>query len=92
MLFQFSCYLRAARHTKTRILVCRVPREPGLCAIWTPLKTTRILESIVSGVADTRLPEGPRTQCLRTLLPNTIPLMGFGTRDLDYWVLELSGD
>ena len=32
-------------------------------------------------------PEGPSTQHLRTLVPNAIKGMGFGTRVLKYWVL-----
>ena len=36
-------------------------------------------------------PEGPCTQHLRTLVPNTIKGMVFGTRDLKYWVLGPSG-
>ena len=36
-------------------------------------------------------PEGPSTHCLRTLVPNTIPYMAFGTRVLKYWVLGPSG-
>ena len=35
-------------------------------------------------------PEGPKTQYLRSLVPNTIQGMAFGTRDLKYWVLEPS--
>ena len=31
--------------------------------------------------------EGPSTQYSRTLVPNTISLMIFGTRVLDYWAL-----
>ena len=31
-------------------------------------------------------PEGPSTQYLRSLVPKTILLMEFGTRDLEYWV------
>ena len=37
-------------------------------------------------------PEGPSTQYLRTLVPNTIKGMVFGTRDLRYWVLRPSGN
>ena len=37
-------------------------------------------------------PAGPRTHCLRTPVPNTIPLMVFGTRVLKYWVLGPSGE
>ena len=36
-------------------------------------------------------PEGPSTQYLRTLVPNTIQGMAFGTRILKYWVLGPSG-
>ena len=36
-------------------------------------------------------PEGPSTQCLRLLVPKTIPLMLLGTRILKYWVLGPSG-
>ena len=38
-------------------------------------------------------PEGPSTQYLMTLAPNTIKSMvsGTGTRNLKYWVLEPSG-
>ena len=36
-------------------------------------------------------PEGPSTQCLRSLVPNTIKSMVFGTRDLKYCVLGPSG-
>ena len=36
-------------------------------------------------------PHGPSTQYLRFLAPKTIPLMGFGTSDLKYWVLGPSG-
>ena len=32
-------------------------------------------------------PEGPSTQCLRTLGPKTIKSMVFETRSLKYWVL-----
>ena len=35
--------------------------------------------------------EGPSTQYLRTLVPNSILLMVFGTRVLKYWVLGPSG-
>ena len=35
--------------------------------------------------------EGPSTQYLRTLVPNTIKSMVFGTRDLKYWVFGPSG-
>ena len=37
--------------------------------------------------------EGPSTQYLRTLVPNTIAIksMVFGTRNLKYWVLGTSG-
>ena len=38
-----------------------------------------------------KFPEGPSTQYLRTLVPNTIPLVDFGTRVLKYWVLGPSG-
>ena len=38
-----------------------------------------------------RFPEGPSTQYLRTLIPNTIPFMVFGTRVLKYWVLRPTG-
>ena len=34
-----------------------------------------------------KYPEGPSTQYLRFLVPKTILLMVFGTRDLKYWVL-----
>ena len=37
------------------------------------------------------IPEGPSTHHLRTLVPNTIPLLVFGTRVLKYWVLGPSG-
>ena len=39
------------------------------------------------------LAEGPSTQYVyvRTLVPNTIKTMVFGTRDLNYWVLGPSG-
>ena len=33
------------------------------------------------------IPEGPSSQYLRTLVPNTIKGMVFGTRVLKYWVL-----
>ena len=36
-------------------------------------------------------PEGPSTQYLRTLVPNTIKSKVFGTRNLKYWVLGPSG-
>ena len=36
-------------------------------------------------------PEGPSTQYLRTLAPQTIQGMVFGTRVLRYWVLGPSG-
>ena len=36
-------------------------------------------------------PEGPSTQYSRTLVPNTISSMVFGTRNLKSWVLGLSG-
>ena len=36
-------------------------------------------------------PEGPSTQCFRTLVLKTIPFMVFGTRVLKYWVLGPSG-
>ena len=36
-------------------------------------------------------PEGPSTQYSRTLAPKTIPLMVFGTRVLQHWVLGPSG-
>ena len=36
-------------------------------------------------------PEGPSTQYLRSLIPKAIPLMVFGTRVLQYWVLGPSG-
>ena len=35
--------------------------------------------------------EGPSTQYLRSLVPNTIKSMVFGTRKLKYWVLGPSG-
>ena len=38
-----------------------------------------------------RDPEGPSTQYLRTLVPNTNKGMVFGTRNLKYWVLGPSG-
>ena len=37
------------------------------------------------------IPEGPSTQYLWTLVPNTIKGMVFGTRDLKHWVLGPSG-
>ena len=40
---------------------------------------------------DLDYPEGPSTQYLRILVPNTIESMVFGTRDLKYWVLGPSG-
>ena len=40
---------------------------------------------------DLAYPEGPSTQCLMTLVPNTIQSMVFGARDLKYWVLGPSG-
>ena len=36
-------------------------------------------------------PKGPSTQYLRSLVPNTIKSMVFGTRNLKYWVLGPSG-
>ena len=36
-------------------------------------------------------PEGPSTQYFRSLVPKTIRLMAFGTRDLKHWVLGPSG-
>ena len=36
-------------------------------------------------------PEAPSTQCFSSLVPNTIKSMVFGTRNLKYWVLGLSG-
>ena len=36
-------------------------------------------------------PEGPSTRYLRSLVPETIPSMAFGTRVLTYWVLGPSG-
>ena len=36
-------------------------------------------------------PEGPSTQCLRTLVPKAIKGMVVGTRVLKYWVLGPSG-
>ena len=36
-------------------------------------------------------PEGPSTQYLRSLVPNTIKSMVFGTRNLKYWLLGPSG-
>ena len=38
------------------------------------------------------IPEGPITQALRTLVPNTIKGMVFGTGDLKHWVLGPSGN
>ena len=38
-----------------------------------------------------RNPEGPSTQYLRTLVPDTIKSMVLGTRSLKYWVLGPSG-
>ena len=32
-------------------------------------------------------PKGPSTQYRRTLVPKTLPLMAFGTRVLEDWVL-----
>ena len=32
-------------------------------------------------------PEGPSTQCIALLVPEAIPSMGSGSRDLKYWVL-----
>ena len=37
------------------------------------------------------VPEGQGTQYLRFLVPKTILLMVFGTRDLKHWVLGPSG-
>ena len=37
------------------------------------------------------IPEGPSTQYLRTMVPNTIKRMAFGTRVLKYWLLGPSG-
>ena len=39
-----------------------------------------------------RIPEGPSTQHLRTLVPKAIDGMVFGTRVLKYWVLGPSGN
>ena len=36
-------------------------------------------------------PEGPSTQYLRSLVPNTITGMVFGTRNLKYWRIGSSG-
>ena len=36
-------------------------------------------------------PEGPSTQSLSTLVPNTIKSMVFGIRDHEYWVFGPSG-
>ena len=36
-------------------------------------------------------PEGPSPQCLMFLVPETMLLMVFGTRDHKYWVLGPSG-
>ena len=36
-------------------------------------------------------PEGPSTQYLRTLVPKAIPLMVFGTRVVEYWVIGPAG-
>ena len=36
-------------------------------------------------------PEGPSTQYLRTLVPNTINSMVFGSRNFKYWALEPFG-
>ena len=43
------------------------------------------------GAGFSYFPEGPSTQCLRILVPKTIPFMVFGTRVLKYWVLGPSG-
>ena len=37
-------------------------------------------------------PEGPSTQYLRILVPNTIRSMVFGARDLKYWLPGPSGN
>ena len=42
--------------------------------------------------AESLNPQGPSTQYLRSLVPNTIKSMVFGTRNLNYWVLGPSGD
>ena len=46
-----------------------------------------ILESFCLGPRANPDSEGPSTKYFRTLAPNTIPLMAFGTRVLKYWVL-----
>ena len=38
------------------------------------------------------IPEGPSTQHLRSLVPNTIRAWFWGTRNLKYWVLGLRGN
>ena len=43
------------------------------------------------GIIGNLFPEGPSTQYWRTLVPNAIPLMAFGTRVLKRWLLGLSG-
>ena len=44
--------------------------------------------NMIKGVG---IPECPRTQYFRTLVPKTMPLMAFGTRVLKYWVLGPCG-
>ena len=44
-------------------------------------------QALYEGVVTLAHIEGPSTQYLRTLVPNTIKSMVFGTRNLKYWVL-----
>ena len=61
---------------------------PHAHAQWRPQKVTRHGRL---GRGQLSSPEGPSTQYLRPLVPNTIKSMVFGTRVLKCWVLGPSG-
>ena len=60
------------------------------CDGWEPPATT-LRTSPFPRTNNNYNPEGPSTQYLSSLVPNTIQSMVFGTRSLKYWLLGPSG-
>ena len=76
-----------------------LPYQRGSPPTHPNIQARQDLEAIDEGVLasflgldnELRNPEGPSTECLRTLVPRNIKGMVFRTRDLKYWELGPSG-
>ena len=91
--FQNFCCLvrceifREGRRRLLRTLLNHPPVSTVALYVVVGLYCSTKTEKIAEG---TTTPEGPSTRCLRTLAPNTIKGMVFGTRDLQCWELGFS--